>query len=259
MPLYFPEAETEELLEALRLVAEGDVLQPGRSRGGRPPGGAPPGGGQSQLGMLILAQNLDGRARRLLGDLVDAMEAEWDLFYRDYWLDFSAQQQPRYQAVQAMWDSVFAPQLGRYLERRRLTAGVVFPSPPIGPEGRIVEFDDFNPSDQVVAVQMPLSSDRPEPTVFAFLKELCFLLIDDQELARYAVGPDDLEDLRRRAAVRCGALILDFYAPTLAPQYRRVFLDVVGAEDSHTAAAFDRVYYLDPEVYQLMRERIRAR
>jgi hypothetical protein len=264
VPLYFPDSDPEEMFMALRLVVDGDVPRPGRGGMGPPGGQQPSGGGpqvgrQDQLGMMILDQNLRGGARSLLEDLLDAVEEEWEIFYRDYWRDLSSEQQPRYQAVQAMWDSVFAPQLGRYLERRRLTAGLIFPSPPVGPEGRIVEFDAFNATDQIVAVQMPLSTDRPEPTVFAFLKELCFLLIDDQQLARYAVDDADLEDLRRRAAVRCGALILDFYAPTLAGQYRRVFLDAVGAEDSRTGEAFDRVYYLNPEVYELMREGIRAR
>lgn len=258
VPLYFPESDPEEMLRALRLVVDGKAPRQGRG-GGRPGGEAGRMESQEQLGMMILDQNLQGDARRLLGRLVEVVEEEWEVFYRDYWMDLSAREQPRYQAVQAMWDSVFAPQLGRYLERRRLTSGLVFPSPPIGPEGRIVEYDSFDAGDQVVAVQMPLSSDRPEPTIFAFLKELCFLLIDDRQLARYAPTAEDLENLRRRAAVRCGALILDFYAPTLANQYRRVFLDAVGAEDSRTGAAFDRVYYLDPEVYQLMRERIRAR
>jgi len=256
VPLYMPDSDPEEMLAALRLVADGKAPRPGR---GAPGGAAGQMGNQEQIAMMILDQNLQGGARRLLGRLVDAAEEEWEVFYRDYWREMSAREQPRYQAVQAMWDSLFAPQLGRYLERRRLTAGLIFPSPPIGPEGRIVEYDSFDAGDQVVAVQMPLSTDRPEPTIFAFLKELCFLLIDDRQMARYATTAEDLEDLRRRAAVQCGALILDFYAPTLANQYRRVFLDAVGAEDSQTGAAFDRVYFLDPEVYQLMRERIRAR
>jgi hypothetical protein len=254
VPLYFPNSDPEEMLTMLRMVADGRAPQPGR---GGPGGGGF--GGQDQQVMAMLDFNLQGGSRRMLKRLVEAAEDEWDVFYRDYWMDMSAREQPRYQAIQAVWDSLFAPQLGRYLERRRLTAGLLIPSPPIGPEGRIVDDNSFDAGDQVVAVQMPLSTDEPEPTVFAFLKELCFLLIDDRQLARYAVDDDDLEDLRRRAAVRCGALILDFYAPTLANKYRRVFLDAVGAEDSQTGAAFDRVYYLDPEVYQLMREGIRAR
>jgi len=78
-------------------------------------------------------------------------------------------------------------------------------------------------------------------------------------LAKYAVDPADLQDLRRRAAVRCGADIMQFYAPVLASGYRRVFLDAVGAEESSTVSAFERVYALKPEVEELVREQIRRR
>jgi len=133
------------------------------------------------------------------------------------------------------------------------------PSPAVGPEGRIVDPDSYQPRDQIVSVQMPLSTQRPETTVYAFLKELCFLLIDDQQLAQYMTTAGDFEDLRRRAAVRCGADIMQFYAPVLASGYRRVFLDAVGAEESSTVSAFERVYALEPEVAEFVREQIRRR
>ena len=159
----------------------------------------------------------------------------------------------------SVWDSVFAPQLEAYLTRRRLTGGLVVPSPPLGPEGRIVDIDEYVPTDQTVSIQVPLDSDSPNGTVFAFLKELCFLLLDDRELSEYANDAEALEDLRRTAAVRCGGLILQFYAPTLAAPYRRTFLDAVGATEGYTVAAFERVYALEPEVFDLLREQIRRR
>jgi len=119
--------------------------------------------------------------------------------------------------------------------------------------------DEYVPTDQTVAVQAPLDSDSPNGTVFAFLKELCFLLLGDRELAQLADDPDALEDLRRTAAVRCGGLILQFYAPTMAASYRRTFLDAVGATEGYTVAAFQRVYALEPEVFDLLREQIRRR
>lgn len=247
VPLYFTNAEPERLFQALHAVARRKTDDP--ELGTR----------DVRVGIRIMnAAFRSGKARRLLRNLVDAMENEWEVFYRDYWQEQRAEQRERYKAMQTMWDSLFAEKLSPYLEKRRLTAGVVSPSPALGPEGRIVDLDDFDPRDQVVAVQMPLSSDRPEESVFAFLKELCFLLVDGRELERYAEDPDELEDLRRRAAVRCGALLLDFYAPTLAGRYRRVFLDAVGAEESYTVAAFERVYSLEPEVYELIREEIRG-
>lgn len=133
------------------------------------------------------------------------------------------------------------------------------PSPALGPEGRIVEIDQFDPDDQVVAVQLPLMTQRPEAATFAFLKELCFLLIDARFRASLSEDPAEREDLERTLAVRCGSLILDFYAPTQTARYRRVFLDAVGAEESATVGAFERVYALEPSLYDRLREQIRRR
>lgn len=248
LPLYFPRAEPERMLDALMAVAERRTNDPNVY-------GPDLGNMVFNLGQVITG----GRERGLLKDLVVAIREEWEVFYRDYWKERDEERSNRYAAVQSMWDSLFAPKLAGYLERRRLTGGLLVPSPAVGPEGRIVDPDDYQPRDQIVSVQMPLSTQRPETTVYAFLKELCFLLIDDQQLARYMTTTDDFEDLRRRAAVRCGADIMQFYAPVLASGYRRVFLDAVGAEESSTVSAFERVYQLDPEVAEFVREQIRRR
>ena len=191
---------------------------------------------------------------------MDVAEHEWNVFYRDYWEENRSQQEARIAEMQDMWDTFIAPQLSSYLERERLDAGLVMPSPALGPEGRIVEFEEFQRGDQVVAVQDPLDAEGVDATVYAFLKELCFLIIDDRALlAGRSISDDELDDVRRRAAVRCGAMLLGFYAPTLSARYRRVFLDAVGAEESSTVAAFERVYYLDPEVVRRLQGQIRGR
>jgi len=248
LPLYFPRAEPMRMLEALRVVARGRVDRAGI------------GGRDVQYGMILSSRIfLAGGDRRVLRDLVDAAEDEWEVFYRDYWRRASDVLEPRYQAVQQLWDSLFAPQLEPYLVRSRLTAGLIMPSPPLGPEGRIIDDDEYVPTDQTVSVQVPLDSDSPNETVFAFLKELCFLLIDDRDLEDFAENAQAMEDLRRTAAVRCGSLILQFYAPTLAAPYRRAFLDAVGATEGYTVAAFERVYALEPEIFDILREQIRRR
>lgn len=247
-PLYFPEAAPERMLRALQAVAKrrsNDSALAGRDVG---------------FGAAIMAQAFqDGKARRLLEALAEAVEHEWTLFYRQYWEDSQAQQDSMVAAMQAMWDRDLAPGLQPLLERRRLTGGIVMPSPALGPEGRIVDLRELEPTDQVVAVQMPLLATGPDASVFAFLKELCFLLVDDRKLNPDSLTVDDREDLRRTAAVRCGALLLEFYAPAYVGRYRRAFLDAVGAEESTTVAAFERVYALDPALYRRLREQIRSR
>ncbi len=248
IPLYFPQAEPDRMLQALEAVAERRTESPDLA------------GPDVRSGVLLFSQVYErGGSRRLLRSLVQAMQTEWDVFYRSFWEQMHEEQTTRYDAIQAVWDSLFVPPLGPYLERRKLTAGTVFPSPAIGPEGRIVDESEIDPRDQVVSVQMPLSSQGPEASVFAFLKELCFLLVDPSNLGVPADGGEDFEDLRRRVAVRCGHLVLQFYAPTLTSAYRRVFLDAVGAEESSTVDAFNRVYALSPEVFERLREQIRRR
>ena len=248
MPLYFPRAEPEEMLEGLRALAERDL---------RNPGSVPP---NMRNGLMFLGMIFDrGGERRLLKSLVEAMEQEWDVFYRDYWRDGEEKRDARYEEIQSLWDSMFANQLAPYLESHRLTGGLIVPSPAIGPEGRIMETDNYNPQDQVVSVQLPLNTDNPDATVFAFIKELCFILVDERQLRPFAADSVDFEDLRRRAAVRCGAYIMEFHAPIMAARYRRVFLDAVGAEESSTVKAFERVYFLPKTVEEIVREQVRRR
>jgi hypothetical protein len=54
-------------------------------------------------------------------------------------------------------------------------------------------------------------------------------------------------------------MLVEFFAPSHSARYRRVFLDAVGAEESATVEAFERVYPLDPALYERLRERIRGR
>ncbi len=250
IPLYFARAGPERMLRALDAVSR---------RRGQDPALAGP---DVRTGALILASAFQGSSqRRTLQRLVAAVENEWEVFFRRHWEETRADRDVRYTSMQALWDTLIRPPLEPFLERRRLVGGFVMPSPALGPEGRIVDFNDLNPRDQVVAVQVPPAFPGPEATVFAFLKELCFLLVDDRLLAA-AEGSGsgvEFEDLRRRVAVRCGALILDFYAPTLAARYRRVFLDAVGAEESATVAAFERVFSLDPAIWEVVREEVRRR
>ncbi len=245
-PLYFPRAEPERMLGALRAVARRRFEGPEVV------------GRDVRFGTAVLGQTMQsGKARRILGTLVDVVEREWDVFYRQYWEDLAPQRDSLSQAVLEMWNSEIVPGLGPYLARRGLTGGLVMPSPALGPEGRIVDLQAIDPGDQVVAVQQPILSDGPNATVFAFLKELCFLIVDDQMLSADSLSVEEREDLQRTAAVRCGATLLEFYAPQQVNLYRRAFLDAVGAEESATVAAFERVYYLDPAVARRLHEQVR--
>jgi hypothetical protein len=231
IPVYFPDKDVDEMLDALRTPRHTDVVRAFR--------GIP-----------------DSWTQDAIRQFAEVMENEWEIFYRDYWNAQVRENRHRYTAIQEYWDRVLGPVLTPYLEKRRLQGGLVMPSIPVGPEGRIIDPDPFDGRDQVVAMWFPLTANTPEVSNFFFLKELCFLIVDDNAYGRFGRGTQDFDDLRRTGAVRCGAMILDEYAPILALQYRRTFLDAVGAEESATMEAFDRVYYLDPSMLARLRAQI---
>jgi hypothetical protein len=211
VPLYFPQAAPERMLEALRAVVD---RKDNQATVGRDVG----------FGVFVMRQvTQDGKTRSVLRDLLGAVEQEWNVFYRQYWEDTASDQDSLVHAMQRMWDAELEPGLERYLEERRLAGGIVMPAAALGPEGRIVELQDYNPGDQV----------QPD-----------------------SITLDEREDLRRTAAVRCGAQLLQFYAPEQVGRYRRAFLDAVGAEESNTVEAFERVYYLDPTVLRRLHQQI---
>jgi len=247
LPLYFTRSEPEDLMDILMAVAERDV---GRLELSYP---------EAEWGVSVLTNTLtSGGDRRVLRQLVEVMRAEWDLFYKDYWDEWYEERRDQYDAIQELWDKQIAPALGPFLERERLSGGLAMPSPGLGPEGRIDARDEYDPGDQVVAMMFPLSVDTPDASTFAFLKELCFIIIDPETLRGFAGGSvEAAQDLQRRAAVRCGAMLLEFYVPVLASRYRRAFLNAVGAEESSTQGAFERVFYLEPEIVERMKQEIR--
>ena len=248
VPLYFHKLQPEEMLDALEAVANRRTEEVQVS------------GPEAQFGLLVLSQQLtSGSDRRLLRKIVEAAREEWEVFFKDFWDEWYEDQREQYDAIQELWDEEIGSLLIPYLERRRLSGGLVMPSPALGPEGRITEQDPFDPADQVVAVQFPVSIESPDAATFAFIKELCFLdqIVPPDVTRGFTSDPDAAEDLRRRVAVRCGAMLLEFYAPILAIRYRRAFLDAVGAEESTTQAAFERVYYVDQEIIERLREQIR--
>lgn len=231
IPVYFPDKNVEQMLNALMTPRHTDVVR-------------------------AFGRELDSFTQDAIRQLAKVMENEWEVFYRDYWNAQVEANRDRYAAVQEYWDRVLGPILTPYLEKRRLQGGLVMPSIPVGPEGRIINPDPFDGRDQVVAMWFPLTANTPEVSNFFFLKELCFLIVNDNAYGRFGVGTQDFDDLRRTGAVRCGAMILDEYSPVLALQYRRTFLDAVGAEESATMEAFDRVYYLDPSMLARLRVQV---
>ena len=155
VPLYFDGRDPEAFLASLARVARGsETLDPGGE---------------------IVAAVLQSRSRReLLGQFVDLLRSEWDLFFAAEWAEVSQHRVAEVAQAQALWDGRVGPALASFMTRRGLAGGVVFVSPAVGAEGRIFAGVPRDQRDNRAAIWSPGSS---ETTVFGLVRELCFPLV----------------------------------------------------------------------------------
>ena len=247
-PLYFHAADPLEMLRALSAVADrraGDVAV------------ANP---RVRFGAIVMTQMLQTAGqRRVVGRLVAAMEDEYAVFFRGFRERQRAEYRDRLADLERRWTDGLALDLADFLGRMGLESGVLIPSPALGPEGRLFQGDPLGGQTRLIAVWMPLDGGVDAP-LYGAVRELGFSLVDrvvDPE--RY--DPSELENVRAGAAVRFGAMLLEFYAPAQLSGYRRAFVEAAGSPltGRATAAAFEQAYPLDPDVVSLLRREIRRR
>jgi len=248
VPLYFHGVGPERMLEALEALARGRLTDPAAS------------GRDVRYGITVLSQVVvSGDQRRLLGSLVEVLREEWQTFFEMLWTRYRTEQEDYILEMQRLWD-ILTLDLSDFLERNRIDVGTLIPSPPLGGEGRVLAGDPGDRFGTLVAVHLPFTGLEVHTALYAAVKELCFLLVD------YVVDPTIrdaavLETQQSRAAVRCGAMLLEFHAPALAVGYRRFYLESVGMDVSQgtTVAAFEEAYPLDQESVIRLREEVRRR
>jgi hypothetical protein len=198
-----------------------------------------------RFGALAVARALSrGSERRILERYVELLQAEWDQFYGRYWDVFWRERVAMLQDARRLWQRDFETPLEPYLRRMNLEHGMIIPTPTLGFEGRIDEGDMYDPRDNTVAVRVPAVEREPLPILYGAVRELCFPLMD----LALRIEPDDVQEverLRSIGAVRCGALLLEFYAPAFVRGYWRWFLGLSGGDPAVvTAAAFRAAYPL---------------
>lgn len=247
IPLYFSRAGPNEMLAALSAVADQ------RSRD------SAVAGPDVRFGAFIVAQSLTKRSeRRALRDFVDLLQEEWDRFYSRYWDVFWRERLGMIETAQRVWSDDLAVALEPFLSRAHLQTGMIIPTPTLGLEGRIDDGDVFDPRDNIVAVHIPLDSLAPLSIAYGAVRELCFPILD-QVTALNSPDLEDPEGVRGVAAVRCGAMLLEFYAPAFVPGYWRWYLTAAGVGPSGgTAAAFVAAYPLPLAVEQGLRQAMRG-
>lgn len=123
-------------------------------------------------------------------------------------------------ALDAQWKQEFLPVLSRYLRGQGIRSGVLFISPALGSEGRIAR----NRDEVIIAVGIGKSR-LPAAPLYAAVRELCFPLVGSVDgLTTRTTSRLAAIDITNRAAVRCGAMLLDMSSATMGAQYRRMYL-----------------------------------
>lgn len=247
LPLYFASSSRESMLEALRAVVAGAEAR-------RIPDPAARFGGRATAYVLD-----EPRHRTLLGELVDAIEEEWESFFERYRTEQVVSQRDRLESLQETWTRELEPSLAPYLRDVRMDAGLMLLSSPVGTEGRVLVGDPLNRSDNVLVVRLTDGS-VPLAELYMAVRELCYPLVH-RTLEAWGPPPGargDAERVSQIAAVRAGALLLERFAPEHVPGYWRTFVGEPRVLEIELPAAFDRRFRLAPEVVNRLRGAIRA-
>jgi hypothetical protein len=246
-PLYFPAASPEEMLSALEAVADRRAYRTDQL--------AP----SARIGAAVAIQVFQSAAaRRVLKRFVTTLRQEWDQFYRDYWYANIDVDSAGRAALDEFWAVTVAPRIEGFLQRMRLDGGDIIVSPSVGPEGRLWEGDPLGREDNQVVVWLP-SDAGPRDAAYNVVKEVCSALVD-RMVGDLVEDQDELPQVRINACVRCGALLLDFYAPIMSAGYRHAMMRSVTADSgTSTVARFEARFPLEPAVLEAIRNEVRRR
>jgi hypothetical protein len=250
LPLYFPDASVGDMLAALEAVA--------RQQSGERVLSIP----SLRFGTAVVADVFaDSRSRDFLGDLVRVMRNEYDAFFREFRASEVVSRDSGAGRQGDAWSDQLARDLADFFARVGLRRGTIVPSPAIGAEGRVVQFDPFGPEGRIVAAGMSLGGVEDGTALNGVLKELCYAVIDRADIVDGDLDRGEREDLRTRAAVRCGAMILQFHAPARLIGYRHQFVTAAlpGTAHPSSAAAFESAFPLEPDRLARVKAVIRGR
>ncbi len=238
LPLYFGSPDPDSMLAALASAAEGET------------------GGE--FGARVLADVLTRKNQReVASQFIRALTEEWEVFLRGY-REAKAREREEYLAlVEQEWTEELGPAIQGFLSDRRLERGIILASPALGPEGRVFLGDPADTGDNLVAVGMPAEFDDPTRVLLAVVRELCYP-IASREVAQHGVPSKDRVTAERwssRAAIRCGAMLLEVRAPELAAQYRDAFVRAARLDPARVT--FENAFPVDRQLLKRVRQDLR--
>lgn len=230
LPLHFASADPATLIRVVQAVASGG------SAGPLPPA-------QRAAVDALRSAVASPAERATLARLAADLDVEWREFYGDWWSRSAAGRGEAIAALQRRWDERFLPALAAPLAANRLTSGAIYLVPALGPEGRVLA--DTPRGWTTIAAWWPAAYAADDAPLFSIVRELCFPLVRRLPIAADA-DRVAAEGESARAAVRCGAELLDATAPAMAAGYRETFRR--GATPAGARRGFDEIYRLSPPV-----------
>jgi hypothetical protein len=238
LPLYFGTPDPDPMLIALGAAARGEAPE--------------------ELGARVMFEVLKKKSQReIAGQFIAALEEEWRVFLRAERQAESAKRDAYLAAVEQQWTEQLEPALSGFLNDRRFDRGMVLASPAVGPEGRILLNEPDALGDNTVVVGMPLALDDPTLVLVGAVREFCYP-VASREVSRLGVHGGDRvtsERLSSRAAVRCGAMLLDVRAPDLAPKYRDAYVRAAKLDPDHVP--FEDAFPVDSQLLKDVRRELR--
>jgi hypothetical protein len=184
--------------------------------------------------------------RKTLAEFADALDAE-----RPYVVQSRARAKLTSQVIDkldAQWKREFLPVIEQYLRDLGVRRGVLLISPALGSEGRIVRLGDE------IIIAVGLGNPRsPAAPLYAAVRELCFPLVGHVNgLTDGVTSRLTAIDVTNRAAVRCGAMLLDISSATMGAEYRRLYLEA-SSDDWNVPRDFDARFPLTKAVEKSLR------
>lgn len=177
---------------------------------------------------FIAQQYPKAEDRAWLRKFVDAVQAEYDGFYKAYWLEQFRARDRALTVSDSLWQSVWRPGLQRFLNYTQQASGDLILTLTLGGEGRAIPAGERA---NQFAVAFPTTADSAEVLLYAFAHEAA------GSIAAVAVN-DNLTPAQQREGlgarytghglVRGGALLVEQVVPGAGERYARWYLAQMG-------------------------------
>jgi hypothetical protein len=190
---------------------------------------------------------------------VDAVQAEYDGFYRAWWLEEFRSRERALAVADSLWHSTWRPGLQRFLGYTRQTTGDLILTFTLGGEGRALA---AGARTNQFAIAFPPSPDSAEVLLYAFAHEaagaIAKVAVDDHltpAQLRQGLGDTYLS----HGLVRGGALIAELGSPGAGERYARWYLAQAGkpVPDGDALAALAEAFPMPEPMVEEMKRQIR--